>query len=199
MIQDKYSQPFDLFIVGDFNSDYMNNRALGIWYGNKPSTIDYILTNSDCVREHGVKHINVRDHELIYVVRKKLKIQYNAINTFERSYKIYDTLAFQQALTDHDWSMLNDMNNPEEYWNTLLDGITDEIEKLCPLKRMVLKDYRDPWISREIVKKLKDKKRLFLKVKRSKLSEDLKLAREARNRANRLVKQAKEDYIKENL
>ena len=31
------------------------------------------------------------------------------------------------------------------------------------------------------------------------MSEDLKLAREARNRANRLVKQAKEDYIKEKL
>ena len=73
------------------------------------------MTNSDCIRDHGVKHINVSDHELIFVVRKKLKIQYIAINTFGRSYKNYDTLAFQRALTDHDWSLLDDMNNPEEY------------------------------------------------------------------------------------
>ena len=106
-IHDKYIQTFDLFILGDLNIDYMNVRAQGrsnirdleelyglkqlilesTRYGNKPSTIDYILTNSDCVQEHGVKHLNISDHELIFVVRKKLKIEYNAINTFGRSYK----------------------------------------------------------------------------------------------------------------
>ena len=91
------------------------------------------------------------------------------------------------------------MCDPNEYWKILLEGITQEIEKLCPLKKMVLKDYGDPWITREIVEVLKDKQRLFLKAKRSKLPEDLKLARDARNSANKMVRQAKEDFIKENL
>ena len=47
--------------------------------------------------------------------------------------------------------------------------------------------------------KRQDKKRLFLKAKRTKLPEDLILARQARNLANRMVKQAKEEFVKENL
>ena len=218
-IQDKYTQPFDLFILGDINIDYMNNRAMGrsdirnfeelyglkqlisepTRYGNKPSTLDYILTNSDCILDHGVKHLNLSDHELVYAVRKKLKIKYNTINTFGRSYKNYNKDNFQQLLLDHDWSDLQELTDPNEYWRVLLDGITSEIEKLCPLKKMVLKDYGDPWMSREIVEVLKDKKRLFVKAKKSKLPEDLNNARKARNSANKMVKQAKEDFIKENL
>ena len=82
---------------------------------------------------------------------------------------------------------------------TYVEGITSEIEKLCPLKKMLLKDYGDPWITREIVEVLKDKKRLFVRAKRTKLPEHLINAKEARNMANPMVKQAKEDFIKENL
>ena len=218
-IHDKHNQPFDLFILGDFNIDYSNNRALGrsdirdleelyglkqlitepTRYGNKPSIIDYILTNSDCIREHGVTHPNISDHELIFVTRKKLKIKHSTINTFGRSYKNYNKNVFQEMLVEHDWSNLDRIVNPNDYWKTLLDGITFEIDKLCPLKTMVLKDYGDPWVTREIVEVLKDKKRLFLKAKRTKLPEDLQAARKARNSANKMVKQAKEDFIKENL
>ena len=218
-IHDKYNQPFDLFILGDVNIDYMNVRAMGrsgirdieelfglkqlitdpTHYGNRPTILDYILTNSDCIREQGVKHLNLSDHELIYVVRKKIKIQYKSINTYGRSYKNYDKDHFQQLLRDHDWSGLDDIHNPNDYWKCLLDGITIEIEKLCPLKKMVLRDYGDPWLTREIVEILKDKKRLFLKAKRSKLPGDFTAARQARNMANRMVRQAKEDFIKENL
>ena len=218
-VHDRYNQPFDLFILGDLNIDYMNVRALGrsyirdleelyglkqlisepTRYGNKPTTIDYILTNSDCVRDHGVKHLNISDHELIYVTRKKLKIKYNVINTFGRSYKNYNKGDFQQQLVDHDWSELDDIGDPNDYWKILISGITNELEKTCPLKKMVLKDYGDPWITREIVEILKDKKRLFMKAKKSRLPDDLLAAREARNLANKMVKQAKEDFIKDNF
>ena len=131
-INDKYTQPFDLFILGDLNIDYRNNRALGrsdireleelyglkqlisepTRYGNKPTTIDYILANSDCISDYGVKHLNLSDHELIYVVRKKLKVKYNLINTFGRSYENYDKEDFQQLLIDHDWSDLDEVSDP---------------------------------------------------------------------------------------
>ena len=218
-IHDKLSQPFDLFILGDINIDYMNIRANGrsdiremeelyglkqlisepTRYGNKPTTIDYIITNSDCIRDHGVRHVNLSDHELVYVVRKKLKIKYNTINTYGRSYKNYNPTDFQQLLADHDWSNLDGIEDPTQYWKSLLDGISSEVEKICPLKKMVLRDFGDPWITREIVEVLKDKKRLFLKAKKSKMPEDFKIARNARNSANKMVKSAKEDFIKENL
>ena len=117
-IQDRYNQPVDLFLLGDVNIDYINNRAMGrsgvrdieevygmkqlitepTHYGNKPTTLDYILTNSDCIQDCGVKHINISDHELVCVVRKKLKIQYNLINTFGRSYKnwLYASICLSQ-------------------------------------------------------------------------------------------------------
>ena len=38
-----------------------------------------------------------------------------------------------------------------------------------------------------------------MKAKRTKLPEDLQAARKARNSANKMVKQAKDDFIKENL
>ena len=184
-IQDRYNQPVDLFLLGDVNIDYINNRAMGrsgvrdieevygmkqlitepTHYGNKPTTLDYILTYSDCIQDCGVKHINISDHELVCVVRKKLKIQYNLINTFGRSYKNYNVENFQQLLIDHDWTGLEEINNPNDYCEILLQGITEEINKLCPLKKMILKDYGDPWITREIVEVLKDKKDYSLRPK----------------------------------
>ena len=121
--------------MGDVNIDYTNNRAIGrsgvrdieelygmkqlitelTHYGNKPTTLDNILTNSDCIREYGVKH-NISDHELVYVIRKKIKIQYNLINTFGRSYINYNIDEFQQLLVDYDWSGLEEVNNPNDYW-----------------------------------------------------------------------------------
>ena len=55
--------------------------------------------------------------------------------------------------------------------------VTYEIEKLCHLKKMVLRDYGEPWITREIVEVLNDKKTLFLKAKRTKLPEDYQAAK----------------------
>ena len=205
--------------MGDVNIDYMNIRAMGrsgirdikelyglkqlinepTHYGTKPTTIDYIITNSDCIPEHGVKHLNVSDHELIYVVRKKLKQQYTPINTYGRSYKNYNKADFQQLFMDHDWSELDAINDPNEYWSILLNGITSVIQKSCPLKKMVLEDYGDPWITKEIVEVLKDKIRAFLRAKNTKLPEDLTLARQARNAANRMVREAIEEFIKDNL
>ena len=95
----------DVFVIGDFNIDYSNNRAVGknylkdlemstglkqlikepIRYGTSNTLIDLVFTNCDFVFESGVLDINLSDHEGIYLIRKKRKDHYKRIDKYGRS------------------------------------------------------------------------------------------------------------------
>ena len=63
----------------------------------------------------------------------------------------------------------------------------------------MVKNLKDPWISNEILEAIKDKDRLLSKAKRSDKQNDWTIARQRRNEVKRLVKEAKSEFIKDNL
>ena len=111
----------DVFILGDYNIDFLDksdtntkkiNRLisqLGLFklistptrFGNyKNSCIDQIISNSIHVLDAGVDDINLSDHKLIYVIKRKRKSHTGKANFQGRSYRNYDVNNFETSLNE---------------------------------------------------------------------------------------------------
>ena len=115
----------EIFLMGDFNLNYLdvnsinvnslksNMEVLGLSqvidqptrYSalNPPTLIDHLYTNSTTISNSGTFSLNISDHELIFITRKKCKIRKEKATFKGRSYRNYDKAQFQAKLRDNDW------------------------------------------------------------------------------------------------
>ena len=161
----------DIFILGDFNINYADNRNKGrkhlkdfesltglkqlitqtTRYSSINSTIDLIFTNSDYINNHGTLHIDLSDHEAIFVSRKKAKESFNVIHTIGRSYVNYNKEFFQQMVVNCNWEELTGIQDVDKYWEIVESNITRVLNDLCPInKKIKIKDKGEPWKTVEL-------------------------------------------------
>ena len=69
--------------------------------------------------------------------------------------------------------------------------------KLAPMRKSSFKNDRPIWFSDELMEIIKDKDTLMQRAIQTKDEDDRRIARQARNRANHMVREAKSSYIKE--
>ena len=163
---------------------------------NNPSTlIDHIYTNSDSIREAGNITLNISDHDLVYVLRKKARLPNIKLAFKGRSYRHYNRELFQEKLAAQDWDPFYSSDNVDQAWNIMLTNIEKEIEAMCPLKRIKIKRQKDPWITNEILEFIHDKNNLLQEAKRTQHTDDWDAARIARNLVASMIKDAKRDYL----
>ena len=213
---------YDLFVLGDFNVDYGVNgpekrkltkmeRALGLNQlineptryvstptGTRNSIIDLIFAGSDYVLGHGVRHLNVSDHELVYVTRKKSKIVMTKVYRKIRSYKHYDMEMFQRTLRGRNWETLHLLDSAEKMWLQLERGISEELDRLCPIHPFLVIHSGDPWVTSELLEKISDKAKLRRLYIVSGLEEDRVSSVRARRAVKRAVRFARRDFIVSN-
>ena len=206
----------EIFIVGDFNINYAattnKDRKLlkefeamtGLKqiidqptrYARNNTTIDLIFTNSEHISNHGTLNLNISDHEIIYISRKKKKEQFNLIKTIGRSYLSYNRELFQSQLINANWDAFQHISDVNLYWTNLENIIRETIDKMCPLRKMNIKDRGDPWMTNELIRKIRDKDYLRKIAKRSGDEQDWRLAKQARNEVKHALNKAKSDFIK---
>ena len=63
----------------------------------------------------------------------------------------------------------------------MITNTRDSIDEICPLRNFKINKLKEPWISNELIEKIKDKDRAMKKAKKSKKDEDWKLAKRLRN------------------
>ena len=112
-----------------------------------------------------------------------------------RSYKNYDKETFQNNLIEGDWNTFYESRCVKQSWAYLKNKIQNEIGKMCPLKDIKIKKQKDPWISNDLLELIHDKDDLLKQAKASNLPEDWHTARTARNLVASLVKDAKKDFL----
>ena len=95
--------------------------------------------------------------------------------------------------------MLFNATDPNIMWDLILERINTHLEVMCPLKYLKVSNHRPYWLSNHIIEAINDRNALFRRAKNSGTHADLQLAREARNRTNKLVNSSKEEFIKESL
>ena len=210
----------DIFLMGDYNIDFLNKNendckaikefvkqtgmkeciSLPTRFSNiRNSCLDQILTNSNFISHSGTSDLNISDHQLVYVIRKKTKYVYKKLSFKGRSYRNYDKQNFQNKLSLHNWNELLNNQCPNDVWDQIVRVISGCIDPLCPLKNFKIKNTKEPWVTPELLEFIKDKDKALRKAKKSKTNADWEIARRLRNQCLNRVRNCKSNFIKEQL
>ena len=145
------------------------------------------------ILDSGVLDVNISDHELVYLIRKKSK------EFIGRSYYGYDRDVFVRNLENATWDTFYENNDPNILWEIFLKIPQKTIDELCPQKTFKIKKYKDPWLSNDNLEFTKDKDRSLKKAKRTKLPTNWKIAQQLRNECLGKIRKAKSDFIQNEL
>ena len=208
------SKNCEIYVVGDMNIDIKKNKEASLllietmqgcglkqWikgvtrYSKKDSCIDLIFTNSKSVMRAGIMDVNISDHQMIYITKKKQKDCRKKVVFKGRSYKRFDEWIFREQLANHDWTLFDKENNPEKCWEYFLSVITEFMNRVCPIKEFKVRVIEEQWLHNELLEKIIDKDVLLKKAKQTKKAEDIARARNARNKVNTEIRRTKKDYL----
>ena len=210
----------ELFIMGDFNIDFSNRndanckklvdfiKPLGLRQliknttrpsMHKESCIDLIITNADTIERSGVLDINISDHLMVHCTRKQLKLPKTKCNFTGRSYRNYNREVFQQNIKDANWDDFDQSVNVTNKWDLFEIIIRESIDEMCPLKVFRIKQKKEPWITNELIELIKDKDVMLKRARKRKDQQLWNEARIVRNHCIRRLRDAKAEFIKENL
>ena len=173
----------EVYIMGDVNIDFKDKKhittkkVLAFFkpYGfnqvikeptrystDKASLLDVFITNSNNIFNSGVCDVNVSDHQMILLTRKKIKIPKQKCSFKGRSYRKYDKNEFQQQLQNADWEPYNVEETITGKWNIvvkMINGILDLI------KSYKIKQEKELWITPPLLELIKDKDNALRKAK----------------------------------
>ena len=210
----------EVFLMGDLNLDIFDKnikpakeiintlKQLGLrqlikeptrYSFNKNSCLDLFFTNSDIIARSGVGNINISDHQMILLTRKKAKFSKVKCDFVGRSYRNYNIDLFQDRIKNSDWTFLQTTDNPEDQWENWLNIITREIDIMCPTKTFRIKQIKQPWITPRLLELIKDKDKALKNAKKSKNRDLWNEAKRIRNACTNRLRKAKADFIKEQL
>ena len=210
----------ELYIMGDINIDFNDKKNVSTKkiissikpYGlnqiiknttrysrDKDSLIDVFITNSNCISNSGVCDVNISDHQMILLTRKRIRTRKRKCTFMGRSYRKYNKNEFQDRLRDADWESFDSSNDVTTKWDILIKMINVIIDVKCPLKCYKAKQEKEPWITPPLLELIKDKDNALKKAKRKKDETLWKEAKRLRNDCTKRLRNARADYIKENL
>mgnify|MGYP001795459600 FL=1 len=170
--------------------------------GNSPdSLLDHVLTNAiQNVSQSDIIDLALSDHQLIYLTRKINHKLYSGHNEVKfKSLKNYSAEKFKQLLAAATFPDYEKFKNVDEAYCNFHEKLMDVINKIAPSKVSRIKNKTPDWFDLEISEKIKVKRKIFRKFKKSKLHSDKELYLTARNDVNRTIKRKKEAFVKEKL
>ena len=167
---------------------------------NTTSTlIDLMYTNAQHIMDKGIIHLNISDHEAIFLSRKKQKEKFEIKTIDASSYVNYNKLHFQQTLSNLDWNALYTLDDVDQAWDLIETNIKNTISISCPIRKIRIKEKDEPWITNELLEMIHDKINFRKIALASKQPADHERAKLPRNQTKAAIKTAKADFIKENL
>ena len=162
--------------------------------------IDLCITNSlEKVTNSGVIHLGISDHSLVFLTRKT-HYHRNGPRVIEtRQFKHFNRGKFLSDLNQLPWANVDLYSDPNDMWREWKEMFLGCVDRHAPLKLKRIRKKRSPWITRELLCKIR--KRDFLKKKAisSNNSATWDQFKRARNQANNAIKLAKKRYVSDNL
>ena len=211
----------ELVILGDFNVDYKNQKSPNfkkIKFFERANSLDQkisnatrntkhsstlldvIFTNIKYVKAAGTLDSFLSDHLPIFLLKKKSKNTAKVEQNFQgRSYKNYNKQEFSENISNKNWSSFYDAPDPSAAWHEMLQFITEEADKMCPMKSFRIRNSKPCWLTNELLEQMKDRDYFYRKAKRTNDEDDWNMAKFHRNQTNFNIRRAKADYIKDQL
>ena len=140
------------------------------------SVLDHILCNNkDKISQSGTISVGLSDHLLTFCTRKLCKVKSFSHNTVKiRSLKNYSKDELVTKLLLADWSKYFSSSNVNEAWNAFKAIFTEILDIVAPVKEVRLKAQSEPWITTEILDKMKLRDGYLHRFKKYKNREDFK-------------------------
>ena len=209
----------DVFIGGDFNIDYVRSRQENtkklkhfatqhqltqyIKESTRPlqsdAVIDLIFSNCTNIQYSGTLPWNLSDHIPVIVNIKKKKAILEKAEFKGRSYRNFDKNIFLNSLNNRNWINFENTLDVDIKWENLYNNVLETLDAQIPVKTFIFPKSKPEWLVADLVEYMKDRDSLLKKASRTKDPKDKKAANKARNRTNRLVKSAKNNFIKDKL
>ena len=139
------------------------------------------------------------DHTPVFVNIKKSKTHPEKAEFKGRSYRRFDEEIFLHCINNKDWLEFENCDDVDIKWNILYRHVVNTLDDQIPIKTFIFPKSKPEWLVGELVEYMKDRDALLRVARRTKLSADKKAANKARNKVNKLVKNAKNYFIKEKL
>ena len=163
------------------------------------SLLDLAISNSKFVSQAGTLEHYISDHQPIYIVHKKGNDLRQSVKFEGRSYRNFSSDKFRVMLLESDWGGFYDLDDPDEAWDFVLKIITKALDALCPVRSFNIKSYRPDWMSKELIEQIKDRDYFYKKAKKHGDEDAWNIAKHLRNVTNANIRQAKRDFILEEL
>ena len=165
--------------------------------GNSTSLLDHVfVSHTERVAHSGVVDIGISDHSLVFCTRKIVRGFNKGHKTIQiRSLKNYSNDNLVNEINSTDWTELyncTDVNSALTFFNNTFVSILDRV---APIKQIRIKQNSEPWITSEIIEKIRDRDNLLFTFRKHKKSDIYSNFCKLRNEVQNLVKSAKRDYI----
>ena len=112
--------------------------------------------------------IQISDHLCQFVILEGFykELVPKKINLYERNFKNFDELGFEETLRNSDWysTLALERNDPNISMNNLYNHVSNLLDKTAPLKKLSKKDIKlKSWINQEIRSLMKKRDKLLHK------------------------------------
>ena len=179
----------ELYLMGDMNIDMLDKqceshrkfstliKSNGLcqliktptrYSTTKNSLIDICATNSNFIQKSGVCDINLSDHQMILITRKKMKLHKQKCSFTGRSYRNYNKGEFQNSVRNANWEAFKNETTIEGKWYEFTKILYNIIDVTCPLKTFKIKQQKEPWITAPLIELIKDKDLALKQAKKTK-------------------------------
>ena len=139
---------------------------------NTTSLLDLILTDDKYVSDSGTLDHMISDHQPVFIVKKKGRNLKSSASSKGRSYKNLDLESFKQRLRNSNINHNFDFDDPNDLWEQLLKVITDDLDKNCPIRNFIIKNYRPDWINEQLLEQIRDRDYFYSKAKSTRDEDD---------------------------
>ena len=163
------------------------------------SIIDLIFSNCQNIQDSGSLSWNLSDHIPVFIKIKKTKNVPEKAEFRGRSYRQFDANNLIHSLNNKNWNILNASADVDIKWDHLYQNILETLDQQIPVKTFIFPKSKPEWLVGDLVEYMKDRDSLLKKARRTRKLEDKKAANRARNKTNKLVKNAKNTFIKDKL
>ena len=205
----------DIFITGDFNLDTQkaatNQKIINIcqyfnldqlivepthFTESSSSILDLVFTTNKCnilssgVGDPFLEH-NIRFHCPIYFVLNFRKTVTPVIRRHIWLYDRGDYQTFSQNVIETNWESLKN-NDIDIYASNITDKILELAKKNIPNKTVKIRQSDPTWLTSEIKKMIRKRKRLYNKFKRSKSHSDFEKYKQIRNKTIAEIRKSKQ-------
>lgn len=161
------------------------------------SLIDLFITNMHTSEmKAGVIATDVSDHNGIYLcVRKQISVRHNCASWVFQEISPQNLDTFRAEVEKFDWNDIFQKSDAESAYDWFLDSFLTIYNQCFPFKTQKRsKKIRKPWITPELLTKIRAKDRLYKRFLKTRDTNTFKEFKSLRNKLTKELKKSKEKY-----